>query len=448
MAANAAPSNGAEPIAADATDSTQTQAVPVMAPSGKQVEPCHEWDKYNQRAQVSEIQMSNCNVTDPTLGGLRPYLAAHGWGFEAAGLGGINYDVLGHNQGKQLYGGQRPTGNGEVWPALMYDLSRLKVPGNAQLTIKGTWFDSSYFHTDRFMGVNILAINHQWNKGAVELQYGFYTLVHAFYGEILGGNSALAAYGPQSSVLVEAGMSKVAPTPAIQLVVRNPKTRHIYNNFIATRSTSPAGLTKDSELNPTGLRGWVSGERLLALNEIGYNRGPVGYVPSQSLGPKGFWVRAGGLVNLSDYSNYLTGQKRSNYAWFAAGTVELAKFAENSRRGLYFDSKCDYSPGAVNTFFHDYNMTLFTLGMGPRPLRGDMASVSWAASYVSPQLRQHYTGEGISSAHTTGSYAASYSHRLFRGTYLVSSITKTMDPTTSPIKPPALFIAGTLHTTF
>lgn len=431
--------------------------------------PCRDWDKYLMRTQISEVILSSCALDDPSMGGLRPYLYEHGWGIQSTALTAISYDVLGHDydstgkvyvtgaKRKTWYGGQRPTGSAQEWTALTYDLSRLGVPGNAQFAIRGAWFANSYIKAQKWMGINQLAINHQFNKGAVELQYGFGTMVHQMYGAILGGNAALAAFGPNSNALGEAGLSVIpAPTPAIQLVLRNPSTRHFYTNIGATRSTALQRNSTDNPLNadaaenPQGIKFMLRGSRMVLFDEIGYDKGTLGYLPSQSTDTRALWLRAGAAYNFSKSPTVANFNIHGNeYVWYAAATVALKHFGNNyGRRGLYLDAKCDYTPPSLNEFAHDYNVTLYTQGLGGKAFAGDMMSIAWSQTYFSSYYRAAMLKRYTSAAHTSGSYVFSYSRRIFPGSWFVAQLNETIDPNVAPVLPAAFIMQGTWRVAF
>jgi porin len=403
---------------------------------------CARYDALKTRTQTIEVQPPICDSVAPELGGARRWLADHGVGFQALTTGIFEYDILGHDAAPQRYGGQAPTTATTTQAFLTYDLSRLRVPGDAQLTIGGYWYTSSFFKQERYTGFATLAVNQRFWNGVIELQYGYFPLLHDFYGVILGGNSAAAAFGPASSVLVSSGVSQISPTPAAQLVLRDPESQHFYDTFIVSRSTSPAGLVTEEHYNPQGLRFSVPGTGAIFVDEIGYKRPALPEANS-------LWVRGGVVVNNSNYKlldKTVPKATEHNSAVYGAVTAQLIS-PYSDKRGLYVDAKVDYSPKNVNVFAHDYSFTLFDLG--PFAARSkDMVSLSWSESYFSADARKSETAIGVRSASTTSSLALSYAYHLVRGIYITTSLSKTWNPSFAPVLPAAIFFKEQLTLTF
>ena len=443
--------------AAEQTDGTTTPAValtntvpgssspgglPPSTPGTLSLEDCARLNKYNIRSQIVENQPSVCDRVAPALGGVRNSLADYGIGFQALMVGGLNYDILGHEEHPQLYGGQSPTFNATATAFLTYDLSRAGVPGDSQLIVGGVYYGNNYFASERYLGFATVAVNQRFLNNAVELQYGFFPLIHNFYGFILAGNVASNVYGPESNVLVSSGISEIAPTPSAQIIVRDPATHRFYNNFIISRSTSPEGLLADNNANPTGLRLTVPGARALFVDEVGYKR-------PASQDERSVWIRGGAVINTSQYARLIdptSPDRENNHALYGAVTYQLTS-PYGDARGWYFDAKADFAPSSVNVFSRDYSVTLYSIApFASRPK--DMASLSWSQSFFSSDERARVASFGAPSAHSTASVTLSYSFNVTHGTYLSSSLIHTWNPTFTPLRQPALFINESLVLVF
>ncbi|ABE36551.1 Carbohydrate-selective porin OprB [Paraburkholderia xenovorans LB400] len=417
---------------------------PVVQPApAAETTDCARLDALNTRSRSAEVQMPVCQTMLSDIGGWRTWLADRGIGFQASALAGVNYDVLGHARTPQLYGGQSPTYNTSSYALFTYDLTRLGMPGDAQLTVKADWYTNSYFPSIRYSGFTAVAINQRFLNGDVELQYGYFDLSHSFYGTVLGGNPAVASFGPQSNVLYSAGISSESPTPAAQIILRDPATQHFYNNFIVSRSTSPDGQLVENRANPVGLRFSIPGDGALFVDEVGYKR-------DASVSSRSLWVRGGAVINTSDYPalDKTRSQTSSlhNRAFYGAATAQLTS-PYSDARGLYVDAKVDYSPSDVALFAHDYSLTAFILGPFSTR-RKDMVSLSWSQSFFSPEERRTLQARGADSAHSTSSLEISYALNLARGVYLISSLTRTWNPVFAPLQPPALFVNESVSVTF
>lgn len=401
---------------------------------------CAQYEKLLTRAEVAFKNVSICSRIKPDLWGLRKELAEHGIGITATSYNGYTYDVLGNNAKKQVYNGQNPSYNTSVNLYLTYDLTRIGLANDAQLTLAGTWADATYTPANmRVKTVSVFAINQSFFNHRVELVYGYISGVRLFYGMALGGNASTAALGPSSVVPFQVGMSATEPTPTVNVIVRDESLR-FYNSTALTRSVSPQGIQKDIDRNPSGLRLKVPEARALLINEVGYKQ-------ATSATTNAMWLRAGTMYNTSHYTEFVSGEKSdNNYGGYLAGTVQISK-PFNDARGWYLDSKLDYSPDSVNAINKAFQVSAFNIGpFASRP--ADMAAVGLTKSYYSEDLRKVTTRYGLEAAPYTLAVTTSYAARLFPGVYLISGLTYTKNPVFTPLHSDALLLQETLNFLF
>ncbi|MDE1179322.1 hypothetical protein [Paraburkholderia sp.] len=309
-AQNLSPGQGVTPIGVNGADA-QSSGVQAVTPAkasqvdAKAVPACVGYNQFNSRIEVAAIAMPSCLRVAPELGGLRGALADKGIGIGFISSLGYAYDLNGNNAARQTYNGQNPSYNQTTSLYLTYDLTRVGFSKNAQFTFSAQWATSSYRSANPHVAtMSIFAIDQPLLDKQVELIYGFIPGVRLFYGMTLGGNASTSALGPQSVVPFQVGMSASEPTPTFDVIVRDRSLR-FYDSFAVTRSSSPEGILKDIELNPSGFRLSVPGARALFINEMGYKR-------SASATANSAWFRLGTLYNTSPYTLYNASGKSSN----------------------------------------------------------------------------------------------------------------------------------------
>ncbi|WP_201643888.1 carbohydrate porin [Paraburkholderia metrosideri] len=376
----------------------------------------------------------------PELGGARAKLAENGWGFAASSTLGYAYDVLGHNESVQLYNGQSPTWNYSSQAMLTYDLSRIGFSPDAQFTVQGAWQGSNYRPAQpKYLTMQIFAITQSFLDHHLELQYGYFPVIRAYYGLILGGNASAAALGPSSVIPFQIGVSAFAPTPTFNAKLWDP-SKHFYNSFGVTRSVSPDGFLADIDQNPTGFRLSVPGARALFIDEFGYKADSGPDTNSK-------WFRVGLIYNTSHYTDFKSGGVSSNnYGGYLAATYQLYN-PDGTARGLYGDVKFDYAPSDRNLYTKDYQLTLFYLGpFKSRP--GDMAAVGFTKNYFSEYVQSLVRSSGTTAAVGSAALTASYAARVSRGVYAVTGLTYTKNPNFAPTRANALIFQETLNLSF
>ncbi|PVX81704.1 carbohydrate porin [Paraburkholderia unamae] len=435
LAQSAFPANGAGTSSMATAPSLTPAAAASAAPP-----PCVGYSQYTTRIEVATVPLPVCLRVAPELGGVRGAMAEHGFGFGLVSMLGYAYDLNGNNAPKQAYNGQDPTYNQTTNVYLTYDLSRIGFSQNAQFTLSGSWATSTYRSANPHVAtMTIFGIDQPLFDRRIELIYGFIPGIRLFYGMTLGGNASTSALGPQSVVPFQAGMSASEPTPTFNVIMRSPSLR-FYDSFAVTRSMSPEGILKDIDYNPSGFRLSVPGARALFINELGYKRAAS---PTES----SMWLRLGTLYNTSSYTRFNSATPSSNnYEFYVAGTWQLTR-PWHDARGLYVDSKFDWSPADRNALNRAVQVSAFYIGpFASRPF--DMLAVGITKSLYSGVLRDVYASYHADPAAYTMAYTASYAARVIRGAYLISSLTYTKNPVFAPHHPDALLLQETLTFTF
>jgi porin len=439
-----APSIAQSALPPSSTGTSATAGAPSITPSvpdasaANAAPPCASYDRYTSAIEVATVPLPVCLRVAPELGGVRAALAAQGVGFGLVSMLGYAYDLNDNRGTKQLYNGQTPTYNQTTNVYLTYDLSRIGFSNGAQFTLSGSWATSDYRAANPHVGsMTIFGVDQPLLGKQVELIYGFIPGIRLFYGMTLGGNASTSALGPQSVVPFQVGMSASEPTPTFDVIVRDPSL-HFYDSFAVTRSMSPEGLLADINENPSGFRLSVPGARALFINEFGYKR-------AASPNDSSLWLRIGTLYNTSSYARFNAPTPApDNYEFYLAGTWQLTR-PWHDGRGLYVDSKFDWSPADRNAINRAFQVSAFYVGpFASRPF--DMLAVGFTKSLYSGVLRDLYAT--AAPAASTTAWTASYAGRITRGAYLITSLTYTTNPVFVPHHPDALLLQEMLTLTF
>lgn len=402
---------------------------------------CDVYDSLQTRSEAALRQNPTCDTISPEMGGVRSSLANNGIGI----FGSINpvykYDLLGHNENPQLYNGQDPTTRASGSIGFTYDMTRIGIGGNAQLTMQIQGETGNYTAGNpNFVHMSIFSINQQFYDKQLEIQYGYYPLVRQFYGNVLGGNSSTAALGPTSIIPVEVGLSYITPSPSFMVTLKDPSLDY-YNRIAVARSGSPHGLQYDIDNNESGFTINVDGSDPLIIDELGYKTGSSKDKLSTD-------ARVGWIYNTTDYQKFGTDEyKANNYGGYIALTQQITQPDGQTHRGLYFDTKFNYAPEDRNLYAKDYQLNLFYIG--PFDIRSsDMASLSFSRSYFSKDARTYYKKEGDNVADFSTAYSFSYAAQVFRGLFLISGLTYQQDPNFNPKKSDAVLLQESLYFSF
>lgn len=406
----------------------------------KPVPSCFAYDKYKTRGSETPIP-SNCDTLSPELGGLRSKLVENGFNFEGIMANLLTYDVLGHDRGPQLYTGQKPSFlHVGMWIGT-YDLGRIGLPENSQLTASVFTYRAT-FHLD---GINSakpgqVSANIPLMNGQIITQIGYYNLGSMFYGTIIGNNIAQSTLGAQSTFMAQIGAQGLTPTPSFDIRLLSDN-RKFYNHFGIGRSLSPQGVFVDAAINPTGFRFTLPGAQPVLLNEIGYR--------TESPGERRNWVRAGVVYNTSNYTRLDNPQKtEQNLGGYTAATLQLTQpNPELYFQGWYFDARAEFSRETVNAIKNTQGLSFYKIGtFDSRPF--DLFGVGISRSNFSNTLLNTLATIGAKTDTYQTSYSVSYTAQVRPGLYVQGGLTYVEHPTLTPVMSNALNARLGLSTVF
>lgn len=385
---------------------------------------CFAYDKFNNRGGEVPIP-SNCDSLSPELGGLRSKLTENGFNLQIIQSGTLVYDVLDHGGPVQLYSGQDPSSmHVGMWIGT-YDLSRLGLPENSQITTSVFTYGAS-FDLDAINGARAAQISAYipLMDGQITTQFGYYGFGGAFYGTIIGANIAQSTLGAQSSFMAQMGAQGFNPTPSFDVRILSDD-RKFYNHFGISRSVSPKGVFTEADINPSGLRFTVPGAEVVMIDEIGYR--------TEGPGERKKWVRAGVAYNTSDYARLDNPQETEhNLGFYAAATLQLTQpNPELYFQGWYLDVRGEISRENVNAISSTAGVNLYKIGtFDSRPF--DLFGVGINRSNFSDTLRGTLARFGAQSEAYSTSYSLNYTAQIRPGLYLQTGLSYVDNPTFTP----------------
>ena len=312
---------------------------------------------------------------------------------------------------QQVYIGQRPTWITGLNPILTADLRQLHLR-NAQLNIGGAWRWTTWNPAGpKTISLSTLYLYKMWREHQVEMKAGYIPNDTEFVGMQVGGSLATAAQGVYAVLPYQVGMSYFPLTaPSLNVRVRGPKGTYIKTG--AQRSLDAAGGPATAARNQTGFRFIPTGDRLLLINEVGYQRAPSPIAPQT-------WFRAGYMYNTTLYVNKLTGRKESgNYCGYVLMDYQLTRSeAQRPGHGLYVGGTAMTAPAQFNAYNRYYEGRLYQKA----PFRSrpdDVVSIVAAYRGHSKYVTGSVAAQGKTVWHGSPSLTASYSIHVSRGNYL------------------------------
>ena len=210
---------------------------------------------------------------------------------------------------QQAYVGHSPFGNVMVQPILSADLRQLHLK-HAQFYTGSVWNWVSWNPAGpKAFQLWDLYIYKEFGKDRVEMKAGYTSNGLDFIGLFVGGNTSTGPQGVYAVLPYEVGMSYFPlTTPGANFRVNGPKYTYLKSGF--QRSIDPEGGPTEVERNHTGFRPVPHGDRLLVIEEAGYQR-PAAAAPL-------LWFRTGYMHNNTPYLSFAEGKKEpGNHAAFA-----------------------------------------------------------------------------------------------------------------------------------
>jgi porin len=317
--------------------------------------------------------------------------------------------------GEQAYVGQRPTWITGVNPILTADLRQLHL-NNAQLNIGGAWRWTTWNPAGpKTISLATLYLYKSWRDQQVEIKAGYIGNDTEFVGMQVGGSVATGAQGVYAVLPFEVGMSYFPLTaPSINVRVRGPKS--VYLKMGAQRSLDAAGGVAAQARNQAGFRFIPKDDRLLLINEAGYQRAssPTAHYT---------WIRAGYLHNDTLYVNKMTGRKEAgNYCGYALLDYQIHRSDSGAAvRGLYLGATFMAVPSRFNAYDRYYETRIYQkapLRRRPDDVLSIVAAYRGHSKYVTGML----AAQGRSVWHASPSVTGNYSVHVSRGNYLTLAL--------------------------
>jgi porin len=362
------------------------------------------------------------NLGDGLLGdagGVRSALADYG----IAGylfIDGTNWQNLLNSptktDGSQMYIGQHFTAEASYGFFATYDVGRVGLPG-AQIVLDGGCSVSNYLSAYprgcRFMEVSFYD---SFFRGRVELSAGMLRNDVEYADTYVGSSTNTGAFGPQSILPVQSGLSQ-NPATAPGLNVTYHLNADWYEKIGVQRSESPQGLVQEyTFFNPHGLTFSEPLSKPLLIDEVGYRT-------TASPDQLSTYIRMGGLYNWTQYKDYRTGGTSQNWNVYLLGDQQLTQPEPGrSYRGWYGGFTVMESPAKVNVFRSDDEARIYDIGpFKSRPF--DQFNIVGTYRTFSQDARQYYIDLGTYPPQkNTTSVTMGYAFKAAHGTYLTVNL--------------------------
>jgi porin len=312
---------------------------------------------------------------------------------------------------QQVYIGQRPTFITGMNAVLSADLRQLGLH-NAQLNIGAAWRWTNWNPAGpKTISLTSLSFYKMWGKRRVEMKAGYLANEVEFVGMQVGGSTATAAQGVYAVLPFQVGMSYFPlASPTLNFRIQLPK--HTYIKIGVQRSLDAAGGLATQARNQSGFRFMPKGDKLLLINEGGYQR-------ASSATAHQVWFRAGYMHNSTEYTNKITGKKESgNYATYALLDYQLrSPDTQSPGHGLFIGGSFMTAPARFNSYVRYYEARVYQkapLQSRPDDVASVVASYRDHSKYVTDKL----VAQGKTVWENSPSITGSYSLHVTRGNYL------------------------------
>ena len=336
---------------------------------------------------------------------------------------------------RQVYIGQRPFEGASTTSIFTADLRQLHL-SHAQLNIVGVWNWASWNPAGpKTFEMSSLFFYKAFGEDRVEIKAGYNNNNVEFIGLQVGGSVATGTQGVYAVLPYEVGMASFPLTaPSFVLRLRGPK--RTYLRTAAQRSLDAAGAPATVARNRTGFRFIPKGDKLLLIEEVGYQR-------ASSPDAHEAWFRAGYMRNSTLYTNEITGQKQpGNYCAFALMDYQLrSPDPEHPEHGLYVGGSAMTVPATLNAYARYYEARLYQKApFRSRPC--DVLSFVISHTGYSKFAADHLIAEGKTVWRSSTSLTGSYFLRVAPGNYFNVGLSYIHGPAITPRVPDTLtFIA-------
>jgi porin len=362
-----------------------------------------------------------------TESGFRQALFSKGIAFRVNVLPRISLNLLDSPvpADQQVYIGQRPTWITGLNPILTADLRQLGLH-NAQLNIGMAWRWTNWNPAGpKTISISTLYLFKMWGDRRVEMKVGYLGNELEFVGMQVGGSLATGVQGVYAVLPYQVGMSYFPLTaPSINFRIRSPRGTYLKTG--AQRSLDAAGGAATQARNQTGFRFIPKGDKLLLINEAGYQR-------ASSPTAHQAWFRAGYMHNSTLYTNKITGQKESgNYCVYVLMDYQLHKSdPQNPGRGLYVGGSAMTVPARFNSYARYYEARLYQKA----PFRSrpdDVLSFVTAYRGNSEHVTDSLAARGKTFWRSSSSFTGSYSIHVSHGNYVSLGLGYVRGPAITP----------------
>jgi len=331
----------------------------------------------------------------------------------------------------QVYVGQREFESMFAQPILSSDLRQLHLK-HAQLFMGAAWNWASWGPAGpKSLGLWALYFYKEFGKDRVELKTGYVANNMNFIGLFVGGSTATGAQGVYAVLPYEVGMSYFPMTaPSFNVRVRGPGFTYIKS--AAQRSFDPNGGPTEVARNHTGFRFDPHGDKLVLINEGGFQR------PSSGSNHAA-WFRGGAIANTTPYMNAATGRlETGNYCAYALMDYQVTKTdLERPAKGLYVGGSFMTVPDTLNSYSRYWEARSYKEApVQSRP--DDVLSVGASRSEYSRVFANNLVAEGKSVWRAGTTVTGSYSLHASRGNYLSLGLSYVNGPAITPRVPNAL----------
>jgi porin len=326
---------------------------------------------------------------------------------------------------EQVYVGQRAFESMFVQPILSSDLRQLGLR-HAQLYLGGVWNWASWNPAGpKSLQLWALYFYKEFGKDRLEVKAGYIANNMNFVGLFVGGSTATGAQGVYAVLPYEAGISYFPMTaPSFNVKVRGPENTYIKS--AAQRSFDPNGGPAEVARNHTGFRFIPHGDKLVLINEAGYQR-------SAGNNAREVWFRAGSIYNTTTYKNEATGRSEpGNYCAYALMDYQVTKpNREHPNQGLFAGGSFMTVPETINPYARYYEARLYKKApFRSRP--GDVLSVVASRSGYSKIFTDNLVSQGKTVWRAGTTVTGSYSLRASRGNYLSLGLSYVAGPAITP----------------
>ena len=326
---------------------------------------------------------------------------------------------------RQAYIGEYPFESAREHLVFSADLHQLHLR-HAQFFGTGVWNWVSWNPAGpKTFQVVDLYFYQKFGNDRVEMKAGYISNNLEFLGLLVGGSTALGAQGVYAILPYEVGLSYFPLTaPSFNLRLNGPS--HTYLKAGAQRSIDAAGGPATVARNRSGFRFDPKGDKLLLIDEVGYNR-------SASATAHSAWFRAGYMRNTTLYADLSDGKKESgnDHAFVLVDYQLNQRGPLHPSQGLYLGGSAMTDASRFNPYNRYYEARLYQIApFRSRP--ADLASVVATFTGHSKYFTDRLVADGKTVWRNSASLTGSYSLHLSRGHFLTLGLSYIHGPALTP----------------